>query len=490
MPDLSVRQFLLSKGADPREGIRQLATFYNTFSLRSLMNMKVAIVLGGGGAKGDFQIGALQYMYEIGIRPQIICGTSVGAINSLVLAQGDDGLNILTDIWLNKMKTEDDMYIQEPWFKKLSPELQAFFELSFAKLAVRSVKFLVVDLPLYLLFPFLLIFDGKEISDFKDAIDSAKDAKCLYRLSPTEGLLRDPKTFNISKANSSGIKLRLALVSLESGELRYVDESGILTRTGDVDLVDLVSAAIASASIPAVFPPVKLGPENYVDGGVRSNLPIKMAVDAGANFIYAISCSKLTLDITGSFDNKKIIDISKRALVDILLNQAQEGEINPPRGWGVNINIISPDFEVHDTFTIDPALIRIQIAYGYFKADDTIGTHQGNREKIEELTNMIIKLRMDIWDLEPSAAEIKQYPESHTQSVPDPEGLRNVRSMKRQLKELVEQRQQLGGSTPSDVDTWWKQWERRYNPDWDPIIETPWDYMCSRLGIVEAETPP
>jgi hypothetical protein len=50
--------------------------------------MPTAIVLSGGGAKGDFEVGAVRCIYDRGIRPDIICGVSVGAINAVKL-RGD-----------------------------------------------------------------------------------------------------------------------------------------------------------------------------------------------------------------------------------------------------------------------------------------------------------------------------------------------------------------------------------------------------------------
>ncbi len=53
--------------------------------------MTTAIVLSGGGSRGDFQLGAITALYEAGIRPDIICATSVGALNALMLTQGESG---------------------------------------------------------------------------------------------------------------------------------------------------------------------------------------------------------------------------------------------------------------------------------------------------------------------------------------------------------------------------------------------------------------
>lgn len=52
--------------------------------------MKTALVLGGGGAKGAFEVGGLRFLYNQQIRPDLICGTSVGAINAIKLADGED----------------------------------------------------------------------------------------------------------------------------------------------------------------------------------------------------------------------------------------------------------------------------------------------------------------------------------------------------------------------------------------------------------------
>ena len=51
--------------------------------------MKMAIVLGGGGSKGAYQIGAWRALKELGIKYDIITGTSIGAFNGAMMVQGD-----------------------------------------------------------------------------------------------------------------------------------------------------------------------------------------------------------------------------------------------------------------------------------------------------------------------------------------------------------------------------------------------------------------
>ena len=66
------------------------------------MTRQLAIVLGGGGARGALQVGALRALYEYGCRPDLLIGTSAGAINAAYLALhgfSPLGLEALADAW-------------------------------------------------------------------------------------------------------------------------------------------------------------------------------------------------------------------------------------------------------------------------------------------------------------------------------------------------------------------------------------------------------
>ena len=52
-----------------------------------------------------------------------------------------------------------------------------------------------------------------------------------------------------------------------------------------------VDAVLASAAMPAIFPPVDIDGERYIDGGVVDNVPIQRAIDAGATRIVVLLCS-------------------------------------------------------------------------------------------------------------------------------------------------------------------------------------------------------
>ena len=57
--------------------------------MRTLIPSETALVLGGGGAKGAYEIGAIAALNDLGIRAGSVYGTSVGALNAAMYAQDD-----------------------------------------------------------------------------------------------------------------------------------------------------------------------------------------------------------------------------------------------------------------------------------------------------------------------------------------------------------------------------------------------------------------
>jgi len=55
------------------------------FGARSARPRKLGIALAGGGGKGAYQVGVLRALRAAGVRPDVIAGTSVGALNATLL---------------------------------------------------------------------------------------------------------------------------------------------------------------------------------------------------------------------------------------------------------------------------------------------------------------------------------------------------------------------------------------------------------------------
>ena len=189
--------------------------------------MPTAISLSGGGAKGDFQVGALRLLYDLGIRPDIVCGVSVGAINAARLAdvappagpaQKEASLRALEEIW-SSLRTNSDMWVEEPWYRQLQRAPQD--ALDFAVAALNPL------IPLHGLRIGMMLAGGNLRADL-GALAQVPNAESLYNLGPIAARLQDPGFFQPGRVADSGIRLRIGTVSLSTGNLRWITENGAL----------------------------------------------------------------------------------------------------------------------------------------------------------------------------------------------------------------------------------------------------------------------
>ena len=497
--------------------------------------MPIGIVLSGGGAKGDFELGALRAMYNRGIRPAVLTGTSVGSLNAVKLAESatsDGPLTELEAIWFG-LNYDGDMYVEDPNFAKINQAIKNFMRYNWFTIGYEL--FVIPTSGLIGLIGDLgdAIRLGIDTANLIEGISAFvnSSSKSLYLLDPIRRKLE--VKLNPSLVANSGVVLRMAMVSLETGKVRYVDQSGRFTDDGTS--VNLLDATIASASAPAIYPPVPLGSENFVDGGIRDVLPIQAALDAGADQIFAVTASRAGVDPAGSFDQATIVDIAMRAAAEIMSDQIQSYETNPPvQDWPSNVLIIQPDFTVHDSLTIDPGLIRINSGYGYMRAAELVDFARSDNIwdiflliELLGLSTAIAKLRLETWTLEygaagqPTLEQIVTDPEIVL--VPTPELFLQVRENKVQLKALLEERLELYGTAPridvsptavnfgsvpvcaqrtefitikntadggmpADFSALWLEFE---NHPWiNPAAPDPWAMFISQAGDVPAATPP
>ena len=90
---------------------------------------KKALCLSGGGARGSFQIGAIKCLYEVyGFRPDVIAGTSVGAVNGIKLAAApplanNDSESILIAVRNGQIdkQLKQAQELEKLWFDFISP---------------------------------------------------------------------------------------------------------------------------------------------------------------------------------------------------------------------------------------------------------------------------------------------------------------------------------------------------------------------------------
>lgn len=184
----------------------------------------VAFVLSGGAGLGAIQVGMLRALYERGIRPDLIVGTSAGALNGAFIASRPQ-----------TVETADDL--GEVW-KRLR----------------RGNAFPLNPIT------GLLGFVG-----VRDHLVPASGLRRLIAAHTDHDRLEDLP-----------IPLHVVAVDVITGqELR-------------LSAGDLRDAVLASAAIPGVLAPVDWGGRALMDGGVANNTPISHAVELGARRIYVL----------------------------------------------------------------------------------------------------------------------------------------------------------------------------------------------------------
>lgn len=200
--------------------------------------MKRALVLSGGGSRGAYEIGAWQALDEMGFRFDAVYGTSIGALNAGLVAQGD--LKRAAGLWAN-ISINQVIRTDETGF-------------SIDRMISRKRDVI----------PFLL-----------------ENAKYLNAdVSPLESLLGE--YLDERKVRASGMELGVMTVRVPAMQ-------PVPVRLKDIPEGQLADWLIASASCFPVFPARRIGGGVYVDGGYFDNMPVDMALEDGADEIIAVS---------------------------------------------------------------------------------------------------------------------------------------------------------------------------------------------------------
>lgn len=199
----------------------------------------IGVALEGGGAKGSFQVGAMKAMYEMGILPDVVVGTSIGAINGAFIAAGE--LKLLESLW-RSTEIEDMMNDDAEQIRKL---------LSFnLKNDTSGVGEFLIE---------TLRKGGLDVAPLKEKL----------RLYLDESKLRD-------SAMDFGL-VTLALTDLTPIEV-YLE---------DIPEGQLHDYVMASASFPA-FRLDKINDKTMIDGCFFDNLPINLLLKKGCDRILAV----------------------------------------------------------------------------------------------------------------------------------------------------------------------------------------------------------
>jgi len=455
-----------------------------------------AFVLAGGGTKGSFEAGALQYLVGMErIIPDIITATSAGAIAAAVLAQArthDEFVRYVQEIETDilAMTRTEHVFGQQPWLRALEgtslggaitfgltegtrPPMPVIFandedadaaspserilkrqarkhRRSRRRKAVRMVTGAAHRLP-------------------KARRKLRTSGNSVLNLQPLGDALRQGgesgiKPIDLSLVTRPGLQLRLAVTALRAGVLRYVTEDGTIVeddaRTpapgAAAGPVDFIEGALASASVPLVFPPRHLADDDYVDGGVLEIIPVKAAVQLGATRVIAVVAMPLHLAREErDFVDGPAANIGVRAIGLIELAHRQRENLAVALPVGTTLDTIDPVVDVVGVFEVEPGLLRINKDYGWLRAADVMAEGDATiLAEVAEDTHKIAAARLRAWHLEETLW-----------AAGGPKGdvlagsFALLREIKGEIQTLVDRRKQLGFPVQEGCEAWWTEYE-------------------------------
>lgn len=211
---------------------------------------KIGLVLSGGGSKGSYEIGVYKALRKLHIKPEIVTGTSIGAINGVLITQKTyrKTLRFWKQISFENIYSETDFPIMK------DPKLKDIY--------AQYVKTFINE-------------GGIDVTKIKKMFDYYFNPRKFFKSDINYGLV----TYNLSKRKP---------VILTKKDL---------TKDNTRDYV------LASASCYPAYKPYIIDDDMYIDGGYHDNIPINLAIDLGATKIIAVDLRAIGL-------KKKIKDSS------------------------------------------------------------------------------------------------------------------------------------------------------------------------------------
>ena len=220
------------------------------------------LVLEGGGAKGAYHIGAYKALMEEGIEVGGIAGTSVGALNGAMIAQGDyeKAYEIWNEISYSKVIVANDEEIER----------------------LKQMR-----------------LDKEDIFLLKEKIKEILHGKGLD-ITPLKNLILE--SIDEDKIRSSGKDFGIVTVSL-------TDLKPLEIYIEDIPSGKLAEYIMASAYLP-VFKKEKIDGKRFIDGAIYNNLPVNLLIEKGYKDLILVRTNGIGYARKFNLEGLNIITIS------------------------------------------------------------------------------------------------------------------------------------------------------------------------------------
>jgi NTE family protein len=276
---------------------------------------RTALVLSGGGAKGIAHVGVLAALDSLGIRPDLIVGSSMGAAVGGLYASGYRGREL------------DSLVRAVP--------LSQFFR-TYRPRAPRSLG---------VLRPLVMWEQGDRRFNLQSASIVESEVNALLSAAMLKGNLIARGDFD-----SLPIPFRAVATDLATGK-------PVVIRSGD-----LAQAVRASIAIPLVFAPELRDSQFLADGGLSANIPVAVARAEGAERVIVSDATEHSAE---SFDGYSPLNVADR-LIEFLFQQ-------PAESLRAGDVMVRPDVDGFNSLNFSPKRLDRLLANGRAAADSSLG---------------------------------------------------------------------------------------------------------------------